>query len=375
MFSINREEVPKFPISLHNQGLDNETTQLLDEWIGRVRPFLNEVEDNPSRVSAEFSTVNALKKQRKLVEKPVFILFFTNTAGGYAAEKILRKIFEETFNASVKVFFVDVHVGNQQTLNQDISEYMKKLAESLEAGEPTTTCFAPIGGYKVMTSFGYIVGSFLGYPTAYLHEDHQVLHEIPPVPIQIDQDIIQQFTPLLRRCQSDYIELHSLSFQEQSFINKFKSLFSIEEEMVCLNPFGIFMLERTRYSHLLQTHYYGSKQVRALINKSKHQSLFIKQQLRELVKKIKSGDGRLSDLQHEKEIAGLDSRLIHFHLYKGASNGQTAFRLTYRYDENEDILYANYIWLDHDCYEREITQGKGIYKQVSEFSRLIEYFK
>ncbi len=372
IFSNSRQGIPKFPVSLQEKNLGKDTRQKIDQWLHDVKPFFDEMKDKQSQISAEYSTVYQLKKQRKLVERPLIILFFTNTAGGYAAEKILKEVLEEHFNAIVNVFFVDINVDHPQTLNRDVGDYMQKLAESLETGEPTTTCFAPIGGYKVMTSFGYIVGSFLGYPTAYLHEDNQIFHQIPPVPIQMDLDLIQQYSTLLRKCQADYIDFESLTYQEQNFVRKFHSLFTLEEGMVCLNPFGCFMLERTKYSYLLQTKYFVSKQVQNIIEKSKHQSLFITQQMRELVKKLKTGEGRLSELQHEMEFKGINQQSTKFHLYKGASNGQTAFRLAYKYDESNDILYANYLWLDHDRYEREAAQGKGLYEEVSSFTDMTE---
>ncbi|OAO80464.1 hypothetical protein TGS27_1917 [Geobacillus stearothermophilus] len=30
-------------------------------------------------------------------------------------------------------------------------------------------------------------------------------------------------------------------------------------------------------------------------------------------------------------------------------------------------MYANYLWLDHNRYEREAERGKGIYEEDSEF--------
>ncbi|WP_188622044.1 CRISPR-associated protein [Caldalkalibacillus thermarum] len=372
VFAIHREDLPKIPVSLQDRLSTQEIQGQIDDWIDKLKPFFEQIKENHSRVSAEYSMVHTLKNQGKLGDRPLIIMFVTNTVGGYAGEKIHRELFEKQFQADVKVFYVDIHVDHPEDLNREIGEYMKKLAEALEAGEPNTTCFAPIGGYKVMTSFGYIVGSFLGYPTAYLHEDHQILHEIPPVPIQIDLEQIEHYTSLLRQCQADYVEIDNLGYDEKQFIKQFQSLFYVEDGWACLNPFGRFLFERTKYKHIFETKYLVSDQVRSFMKTSNPQSLFIKQQMRELVKKLQSGEARQNEIRHELDFATLERDKIQFHLYKGASNGRHVFRLAYRYDDKDDVLYANYVWLDHNRYEREASVGKGLYHPVSEFTDIAE---
>ena len=90
----------------------------------------------------------------------------------------------------VKVLYVDMSVSNREEFHQQSADFMGNLGLALAEGDPTSTCFASIGGYKVMTSLGYLVGSFLHYPTAYLHEEHQVLIEIPPMPLDINEEFI-----------------------------------------------------------------------------------------------------------------------------------------------------------------------------------------
>jgi putative CRISPR-associated protein (TIGR02619 family) len=308
-----------------------------------------------------------LRKKGKLAERPVIVLIVTRTVGGKIVESILADLLERHFEATVRVMYVDIDVRDPKVMSATLGEYMSKVSYALSQGEPSSTCFAPIGGYKVMTSLGYIVGSFLNYPTAYLHEDHQVLHEIPPIPIHIREDFVQQNLDLLRKCQRDVLEVKELSYHEKQCIERYPSLFYQEDGLVCLSAFGQFLLEQEKYKHLFSTKYFVSKQVLEMIKCDQHQSLFIFQQMKELVKKLKYQEGRWDELQHEKEFVAISPKRVKYHLYKGASNGQTVFRLAYRYDQQEDILYANYLWLDHNRYEREVPQGKGIYEDKSEF--------
>ena len=43
------------------------------------------------------------------------------------------------------------------------------------------------------------------------------------------------------------------------------------------------------------------------------------------------------------------------------------FRCTYQYDSLNDVLHINYLWLDHDQYEKEASEGKGLYRSEKNF--------
>ncbi|WNS77432.1 CRISPR-associated protein [Bacillus sp. DTU_2020_1000418_1_SI_GHA_SEK_038] len=295
------------------------------------------------------------------------VLIVTKTFGGIICERMLRYIFEEKIRANVKVLYIEMSVSNSKDLKHQAAGVLRVLADALTEGEPATTCFAPIGGYKVITSLGYLIGSFLHYPTAYLHEDHQILIELPPMPLDIDEDFVGENSQLLRKCQLDLMELGSLTYEEQQLIQKHTALFSLEEHFVALSPFGEFLFERSKYDHLFGTKYILSEQVQRFAIENKHQSIFIAQQLRELIKKLKYENSLNNDLMHEKEFEKIDPKKVLYHLYKGASNGQTAFRLAYQYDQATDVLTANHLWLDHDKYMREAAIGIGIYKVGRKF--------
>lgn len=368
VFSMNRDEIMgEIRPWLSAANINEEKQRKIDEWIRHARQFAHEAARDPNRVSAEYSMIYELRRQGKLAERPTVVLIVTETVGGRIVEAILTRLLEEDFQANVRIIYVDVDVNHPRRMQETLGEYMWKVADALSHGEPSTTCFAPIGGYKVMTSLGYIVGAFLHYPTAYMHEDGQVLHEIPPVPIHIDEQFVHDHFDLLRKCQKDMVDADSLSYREKQCILQYPFLFQQEDGLVYLSAFGQFLFEHEKYKHLFATTYLVSKQVANMLQHNHHQSLFVHQQMRELVKKLKHEEGDMGVLYHEKSFKTIDVRKVKYHLYKGASNGQTAFRLAYRYDEKEDCLYANYLWLDHNRYEREAERGKGIYEEDSEF--------
>jgi putative CRISPR-associated protein (TIGR02619 family) len=352
----------EFSELLSKRQIDDETREVISKWIDQTKMYVAEAEREPNSVSAEYSMMYELRKRGKLGKFPRVELVLTNTVGGNIVEQLLQRLFEEHFSASVGSSYVDIDVSEPKQMNRILGEYMQKVSEKLSQGEPSSTCFAPLGGYKIMTALGYIVGSFLGYPTAYLYENSQIIHEIPPIPIHLDDRFVQQHIDLLRRCRVDAIHMDELSYQEHQVISTYSSIFQQEEGYVYLTPFGEFLLEHERYKHLFETKYFATKQVIKMIEKDKQFSI---DQIKELVKKLKYAERIIPDLQHEKEFEKIDQRKVKFHLYKSITG--KVFRLAYQYDEAEDQLYANYLWFDHKQYEREAEKGVGLYEAYDEF--------
>lgn len=85
--------------------------------------------------------------------------------------------------------------------------------------------------------------------------------------------------------------------------------------------------------------------------------LVVSFQVSEFLKKLKTPLRPRGELGHEAAFDGLGE--TPFSLYKSASRG-TVFRAAYRYDADEETLYLNRVWMDHDLYEREASMGIGV---------------
>jgi hypothetical protein len=46
------------------------------------------------------------------------------------------------------------------------------------------------------------------------------------------------------------------------------------------------------------------------------------------------------------------------------------FRASWKYDEEKRELHINYIWLNHDDYEREVARGKGLEEDFGSFKEI-----
>lgn len=345
---------------------DEDENQRIDTWLGAMKTALQTMTDEDIRhISAEYSMLNALKCSDQLNNNPTVTLLHTDTLGGRATTRLLKYLFNEHFNAKVNLKeLVGLNVSDRVQLNRALGEYMKKLSDALISGDTYGTCFAPIGGYKVMTSFGYIVGSYHGFPTAYLHEDAQTLLIIPPVPIDIDTDFLTSHADLLRRLMlEDLLQIQDLGQNEQSLIRDYPAFFALEEDYALLNPFGHFIFSQDKYAGILGKKFYFSDEVMKMIERDEARQQFIRQQLREMVNKLANPGAHWGELYHEETFHTLKGENLQWHLYKGASNGnQGVFRAAWRYEQQGDTLYINRIWLDHELYEKEVTRSQGLTK-------------
>lgn len=332
-------------------------------WLEQMASLTSQSSEKPQAVSAEYSLLHALSKEKKLARAPEVLIFFTDTFGGEAAARLLEKVIAKDFSARVSLEKIEeLDVANRRSLNRSLGRFMQKLGENLREGNRNrfNTCFAPLGGYKVMTSFGYIAGAFYGYPTAYLHEEPQVLHEIPPVPIEIDSNFVEKHSEMVRRfLKEDTMSWNALSDEEKKAIESYSFFFERVEEMISLNAFGRFIFMQDRYAPKFQT--------RVFINRRRDHGLrdttarkFAYAQIHKLICKLKTDPvGYRSELHHEASFDNPKGRTSDFSLYKGSSHGPYTFRATWRYDENEDHIYVNYMWLNHAEYERDVAQGIG----------------
>lgn len=360
-----KDIVPRGMLQKNIAALTEDLEKKISCFLDQARLHFPLLSEHPESISAEYSLIYALKKERKLANRPSVTLFFTETIGGYICEKLLSEIFAKE-NINVKTKRIQMTVSDEKELKNETTGFLKKLGDALSEGEPGSTCFAPLGGYKILTALGYLVGSFLKYPMVYLHEQTQILVEIPPVPLGIDREFLQEHGDLLRRCYKDYVGYEELSFPEQQIVDHYPAIFSKEEGLVSLSPFGFFLFEWKDYPDLFGTRYLLSAQARRFIKNNGHLSRFISEQLQELAKKLKN---RVSsdDLRHELQFKQVDPKKLRYFLYKGASKGQRVFRCTYQYDDRDDVLYINYIWYDHDDYEKEVSKGTGLYADEKDF--------
>jgi len=332
------------PILKENHDLENSLKKWKKEMLKINR------KGNEKRISAEYSLLYALKKSNGLTDRPNVTLFYTtvyeNKIGGYFSAQLLSDVFKKDFQAKVKLEQLDnFSVESKTEINKSINGFMSKVVDALSRHDENSTFFAPIGGYKVMTSYGYLAGSLVGYSTGYLHEDNQVLHIIPPVPIVLDDDFIEKYKDLLRKLILKGIVV--IEDKDRLHIHQAKFLFEfarIDKKLhVSLNPLGKFLLEK-KYPHYFTYKIYLDKDIKL--------NFFIVNQINSLLRKVI--DKRLfleerNNLYHETTF-NPSLNLGGYHLYKGSSHGQNVFRALWRINTNSKELWIPQVLLSHDRY-------------------------
>lgn len=329
-------------------------SDLIVEYI--LENLLKDSEKQISQTSAELSLISTLKKQNSLIDKPYITLFHTDTFFGRTAGVAVKKVLENVYSATVRRHEIyELDVTNRSILNRSLGKYLSDLSQALQEGEPNTTCFSPLGGYKVMTSLGYLVGAMHNFPTIYLHEGTNVIHKIPAVKIDINESVIQENHQLLKKFViGNCFEIESLSQAEKELVKQHPMMFDQIEGLVELNPFGRYLCEQDHYykffkpkvklerslKHKIDRNYPGSWEQ----TYSEIDSLIFHHQSDSKVYK--------SELYHERNYSQLRGRKLLQHLYKGKN--KPMFRALWFYKETEDCYYISYIWFDHEQYEREV---------------------
>lgn len=331
------------------------------------KSYGDQVEVQPHHVSAEFSLLHALKSKNQLHRQPKVVLFVTKTAAGKASAIVNKYFMEQFFDAAVEIRDIKkLQVDGRRNMNVALADFMKQVSDALLEGTPEHTCFAPLGGYKVMTTYGSLVGSFHGYPTSYLHEVEQYLHIIPPIPIDISTEFVESNIPLLREIiLNGTVENSELHFQQQQIVKENPAIFETEDNLITLTPFGLFLVRRSNYNALLNEKIYFSEEVESLLKKQPDNKAFIFQQLKQLLEKLSNSTDFRGELFHEKSFDKLDQSKVINHLYKGASNDRL-FRCIWHYDREDWSLYIHKIWMKKP-YEPELLNGKFLYERKNKF--------
>lgn len=304
----------------------------------RLRRTLPEVTD-PRRVSAEYSAVHALGLQKGAE----VVLLHSDTFAGRAAAVLNQELLQSHMSLQVRrIQVADLDVDRTKGVQRAIADFVHQLSKVLREGHPSNAAFAPLGGYKVMTALGYLVGAYHHYPSLYLHESRQLVHRVPPVPIRVDEDDLASVADLVRRTR------HGASITDVETLRDIDArpwLFERDEDDVFLGAFGHLLRDDPRYRSVL-----GPRVRMADPTELRGHEAWIRPQVRSLIDKLERPLDYRGELHHESVFELTSSR---FALYKGASNGRFAFRAAYLYDEPTDTLDLRKVWLSHDRYESD----------------------
>ncbi|MFU8802201.1 MAG: putative CRISPR-associated protein [Bradymonadaceae bacterium] len=185
-----------------------ELVELLTDWARSTDPCM---------ASAECNSTALIAQRSERAREPIaqIYLFATDTIDGMLAARVVR----ELLIVAVPGARVDVErIAGLQVRNANdflrygLPEYVKKLYQLLENAPPETfrRVFNPTGGFKSVVPYLTMIAMLEGAQTQYLFEGSSELIELQPLPIAIDDAVVQAALPLLARAH----ELGSLSLLE-----------------------------------------------------------------------------------------------------------------------------------------------------------------
>lgn len=318
-----------------------EVEQVLERWRS-TRPT---VEDE-RRISAEYSALHALD----LADGARVVLLHSDTVAGALAAHLVADLIAERTTCHVQLISItDLDPDRPRGVRAAIADFVRKLSDALIQGEPRTTAFAPIGGFKVMTALGYLVGAYHGYPSVYLHEGKQLVHRVPPVRIRVDEDELRPVADLVRRARTG-VEVTDAA--EQRAIDDLPWLFERDGDIVYLNAFGELLRVDERYLPILGARVWIAER-RAIRD---HEAMF-RREVRDLLKELARPHEHRGTLSHGESFQHHGTA---FKVYRGARNGTVTFTAAYAYDEAKERLDIRKVWFDHDRYERDVDKGVGL---------------
>lgn len=310
-----------------------------------------------TRVSAEFSLVHALHKAGRLSAQPHIVLVHSDVGDGPLASHIVGCALQAHFGATITQETASgLDVTNPRVLRGKIGGLLHIVTRHLEAGTPHDTLCGPLGGYKVMTSLGTLVGAILGYPSAYVHEFGQVLHEIPPLPLSLDIARLEDLAPLIRRLAHADVPVPELGplaslAAENPFLFERERIDAVE--VLALNAFGHFLRVNPRTRAAVGPRLMVAADTRAALDGGER--AFVRQEVDALLELVLANlsnpaTGR-GELFHEAPWGVSENG---WHIYKGASGRAGVFRAIWRFTPGDDTLALSQVWLhDHDAYERQ----------------------
>lgn len=299
---------------------------------------------DPKAVSAEYSLVAAVTHERRLVAQPHIDLVHTATFEGELAAIFCERVLVERGATVVLHPVADMDPNHPDEMRRALGGYLATLVRCLQPADPRTTGFAPIGGYKIMTSLGTLAGALFGFGSFYLHEDGQKLVRVPAVPLDVRPEGLTQVRPVYWRIRDAGIVRRSdLGPAEQTHLDDLPWLFDQDDELVGAGPFAELLLASEQHGAALRREVFVEAEVAKTVDPAE-----LRLGVGALIEEL-DGPRRPDLLFHEAtyKIHGTP-----FHAFRTRTDGR--FRLAWRL-ARPDRVEIRRAWVhDHDRYEDEV---------------------
>jgi putative CRISPR-associated protein (TIGR02619 family) len=154
-------------------------------------------------ISAETNTYYRLDP----TPQDALILLYSETSEGLECAQILQLFFEEALGQQ-QVSLVPIPGVNYELEGSSLERMAELLRQLAESAKGIVT-FAATGGFKAQAMIMAVVGSQLGIPVCYIHEQYKSLVYLPYLQPQVQPRIPRAALPDSGRDRSQVIQLRS----------------------------------------------------------------------------------------------------------------------------------------------------------------------
>lgn len=315
----------------------------------------------PDLVGVEpvYSAMHALARAGRLAASPHVTLLHADGPDGRLAACLAARLIERDFSAHVTLDGVgDLDARDPVQRRRTLGAFMHRVADALRQGDAHSTCFAPIGGDELTTTLGYVAGAYLRYPTLCLRDGGQVPHEVPWVPLRVDEDALAAGAGTVRRA-ARAVSRSDLSTSDLDRVREMPWLFEVSDDgpdaVVTLSAFGHFLRLEPRYSPIIGARVLAGPEARDDLEGA--DPSFVWGQIDALLWRLGDEVAHRGSLRHEIALGHRDAD---WHLYRGSDPDRFS-RVAYRWYPGQDVLVLRRVWTRQDHHEREARDGVALY--------------
>jgi putative CRISPR-associated protein (TIGR02619 family) len=215
--------------------------------------------EDKNKLSAEIKSLYKLKEEYKNDELLVYLIASDTIASILGAE-IIEEILKENFDKKdIEVLFnkkndliKGLQVKDRDVFNKEGMRNLIKRMDEIAQKYYYNVVFNISGGYKATIPYLTIMAQINGCHIYYIFEDTEELLRIPPLPINIDENLFsehaKEFSELENGINENYREWKN---DHYDFYNKALPLIEEAEDEVTLSSLGILFWEKYKSNNII----------------------------------------------------------------------------------------------------------------------------
>lgn len=217
-----------------------------------VFDYLKQYQATDRICGAELNSSFQLLDQHKIAESTVFHLCISDTQQGQIVGELLKAYLSQSHDVQL---YTIKGLQDQDPVrfgNEGLRNLVRLCGEIIQAaGDPRYVALNATGGYKAQIAIAALIGSALQVPVYYKHELFNNVIGFPPMPISMDDELIENHLGLLLAAQESTVELAPP--KDEKLLPLLDIINEGEQMCYALSPLGQICLASYEQRHPIQT--------------------------------------------------------------------------------------------------------------------------